>query len=43
MKFEIKRRYDHYELFVNERFYGSYDTVKEAADEIDRISEERAS
>ncbi len=42
MKFEIRRRFDHYELYVNGKFYGSYDSVHEAAGEIDKITEEGA-
>jgi hypothetical protein len=39
MNFEIKHVHDHYELFVDGRFYGSYDTVSEAVKEIDAIRE----
>ncbi len=35
--FEIKSVYGHYEVYVDGRFFGSYDTVIEAAKEIDAI------
>ena len=37
MKFEIQQRFGHYELFVDGKFYGSYDTMTEAANEIEDI------
>lgn len=37
MKFEIKQEYGHYVLYVEGKFYGSYDTVLEAAKDIDEI------
>lgn len=40
MQFEIKHVQGHYELFVDGQFYGSYDTVAEAAKDIDLIREE---
>lgn len=41
MRFEIRRKYGHYELYVDGRFYGSYDTIPEAGKEIDLIREEK--
>lgn len=37
MNFEIRQNFGHYELFVNGQFHGSFDTMKEAADEIEAI------
>ena len=37
MKFEIKQEFGHYVMYVNGKFYGSYDTVAEAAKDIERI------
>lgn len=40
MRFEIKNKHGHYELYVNGRFNSSHDTMVEAVDEIERIKEE---
>ena len=37
MRYDILRKYGHYELYVNGRFYGSYDTWNEAAKEVDEL------
>jgi hypothetical protein len=37
MKFEVKNVHGHYELFVDGKFHGSFDTMVEAAKEIDDI------
>ena len=42
MQFDIRNRNGHYELYVNGKFYGSYDTIYEAGEEIDKINEEGA-
>lgn len=39
MRFDVKQRNGHYELYVNGKFYGSYDTMKEAADDIEKINQ----
>lgn len=38
MNFEVKHVGTHYELYVNGNFNGSYDNVREAAEEIERIN-----
>ena len=38
MKYEIKHIGTHYELYVNGTFNGSYDNIREAAEEIERIN-----
>lgn len=38
MNFEVKHVGTHYELYVNGTFNGSYDNVREAAEEIERIN-----
>ena len=40
MKFEIRQEMGHYVMYVDGKFYGSYDTVSEAADDIDAIRAE---
>ena len=42
MRFDIKIKAGHYELYVNDMFYGSYDTMTEAAQEIDLIMDRGA-
>lgn len=37
---KIVMRYDHYELYINDEFYCSADTITEAADEADRYLRE---
>lgn len=37
MKFEIVQERGHYVMYVNGKFYGSYDTMTEAANDIDEI------
>ena len=39
MRYDIKSEYGHYVLYVNGRFYGSYDSVSEASLEIDALEE----
>lgn len=41
MKIEIKSEHGHYVMYVNGKFYGSYDTVSEAANDIDEIKKEQ--
>ena len=44
MKCEIKhsKRGEYYEMFINGEFYGNYDTVDEAARDLDQIVLEKA-
>ena len=35
MMYNIKRKYDHYEVYINGKFYCSVDTPEEAAREIE--------
>lgn len=35
MSCRIKVEYGHYALYVNGQFYGSYDTYREAEDDVD--------
>jgi len=37
MKFEIKSEHGHYVMYVNGRFYGTYDTISEAAEDIEAL------
>lgn len=39
MKFEIRQEHGHYVMYVDGKFYGSYDTVAEAARDIDAIKD----
>lgn len=39
MRYSIRNEHGHYVLYVNGRFYGSYDTVSEASSEIDALEE----
>lgn len=41
MKFEIRNEMGHYVMYVNDKFYGSYDTMSEAVEEIDAIMENK--
>ena len=41
MKFEIKNERGHYVLYVDGTFYGSYDTMCEAANDIEEVKKER--
>lgn len=34
---KIIRKHDHYEVYVNGKFYCSTDTLTEAAEELDRV------
>lgn len=35
VKYKIKRKYDHYEVYINGKFYCSADTHEEAAREVE--------
>ena len=41
MTIEIKSERGHYVLYVNGAFYGSYDTMKEASDDVETAKKER--
>ena len=43
MKYEIKPVFGHWELYVDGKFRGSYDTFMEAAMDADKIKEEKGS
>lgn len=39
VEYEIKHREQHYELYINGRFYCSTDTIEEAVEEMEAYSE----
>lgn len=41
MRYDIKHANGHYEMYVNGKFYGSYDTFTEAAKDIEVMVAER--
>ena len=43
MKFEINNEHGHYALYVNDIFYGNYDTFTEAVDEMEEIKKDKES
>ena len=43
MKFEIKNERGHYVMYVNDIFYGSYDTFGEAVDDMEAVKTEKES
>lgn len=43
MKIDIKQEYGHYVMYVNGKFYGSYDSFKEAMDDADILTVEKES
>lgn len=38
MRLDIRHNNGHYELYVNGVFYGSYDTIQEAAQDIENLT-----
>lgn len=43
MKIDIQQKNGHYEVYINGQFYGSYDTMSEAAKDADSFIREKES
>jgi len=43
MKVEIKQVYGHYAMYINNQFYGNYDTFSEAIKDFEEMKKEKES